>query len=126
MRRLASYLYQLGSNDLDSTKKEQLTAQLKQQTMEVSFMIRRLMLQPKAHKAIVTGKLDEGSAADALDALDALDAKFYRHLVVCGGCVLAYSSMTCCPMHCRYERCHVCVVLEVLLYPLTVIQPYAV
>lgn len=84
MRRLASYLYQLGSNDLDSTKQEQITAQLKQQTMEVSLMIRHLMLHPKAHKAIVTGKLDEGSAAE-----HALDAKFYRHLVVCCGCVLA-------------------------------------
>ena len=77
MHRLASYLYQLSSNTVESTKREQITAQLKQQTMEVSFMIRRLMLQPKAHKAIVTGRLDEGSAAE-----HALDANFYKNLVV--------------------------------------------
>ena len=54
-----------------------MTEKLQQQTMEVSFLIRRMMLHPKSHKAIVTGRMDAGSASR-----HGLDAAFYQRLVV--------------------------------------------
>lgn len=75
--RLANYLYQLGSNTAQDHVQEQITAQMKQQTMEVSFLIRRLMVHPKSHKAIVSGRLDDGSASK-----HPLDADFYQDLIV--------------------------------------------
>ena len=60
-----------------SSAKTKVTAQLHQQTEELSFLLRRLYSRPKSRNAIVNAKLDEGAVR-----LHALDDKHYRKVTV--------------------------------------------
>ena len=77
IHQLAVCLHWLVLNPEPSSAKSEVTAQLRLQTEELSYLLRRLHSRPKSRNAIINAKLDEGSAG-----VHALNDMRYRKVTV--------------------------------------------
>ena len=89
IHQLAVCLHWLALHPEPSSAKTKVTAQLRLQTEELSYLMRRLLSSPKSRNVIYNAKLDEGVAG-----VLALDEERYRKVTVSH---VIFS--TCAPTH---------------------------
>lgn len=77
MRELATCLLQVKDSARSASTAGSATARLQQLTCEASALMARLLLDVRVHKALMHGRMDEGSPTT-----HRLDVPFYRKLVV--------------------------------------------
>lgn len=77
IHQLAVCLHWLALHPKPSSAKTEVTAQLRLQTEEISYLMRRMLSRPKSRNTIINAKLDEGAAG-----VHALDEEQYRKVTV--------------------------------------------
>ena len=92
MRELATCLLHTKAESGSSSKAETASARMQQLTAEASALMARMLLDPRMHKALMHGRMDEGSPTP-----NRLDEAFYHNLVVCFDAItVTHLALTCC------------------------------